>query len=233
MAQAPNTPSKTNTNAANAAKNTPVNNSFWKNDFPLIRKPSIVLGTCIVIALLMVIGSRFFLGQQQEKSKQALIELAQAQEKYNIANTEQNNIRDFRQRYLDLVETGFVGEEKRLDVIELIRAIQESRKLLPINYDILPQQVVTIDPATFTSELDLNASKLNIRMGLLHELDLIHFIQDLKSKMSVIPQTCFLKNSEVFDASLLSANLEVECTLVLLTMNRRVGVEVPAEEVIE
>ena len=114
-----------------------------------------------------------------------------------------------------------VGEEKRLDVIEHVRHIQESRKLLPITYEISPQQTFQLDPSIQTGDLELRGSKLVVRMGLLHEIDLITFLDDLSGKVIFRPQTCSIKAGESAKVSPLSAQLQGECTLHWITMGRR------------
>lgn len=219
MAQKPNTPVKLNIGTAKEVRQVP---SFWKTDFPLIRQASISLGVCLLIAFVCVFGSKFYLSQQEDAKQLAITELAQAQEKYTDATNEKNNIRDFRPRYLKLVENGFVGKEKRLEVIELIRTIQESYKLLPISYTISPQQVVTIDPSVMTSELDLLASKIVVNMGVLHEGDVITFINQMREKSTYIPQSCSIKMSDSLSDFAISPKLEAQCHLFLMTMNRHV-----------
>lgn len=230
MAQKPNTPVKLNIGASKETRQAP---TFWKSDFPLIRHASITLSVCLFFSLGFIFASRYYLHQQEMNKQTAQAELSQAQEKYTEATTEKNNIRDYRPRYLELVEKGFIGEEKRLEVIELIREIQENNKLLPITYTISPQQVVTIDPSIFVSELDLYASKLTVNMGVLHEGDVITLINQLRKKSTYVPQSCNIKITDTASDAVLSPNLEVQCNLFLLTMNRRVIADgsdvVPAE----
>jgi hypothetical protein len=219
MAQKPITPVKLNIGTSKDVRQAP---TFWKNYFPLIRIASITLGTCLLFSLVFIFASRYYFHQQETNKQLAQTELAHAQEKYTEATTKKNNIRDYGSRYLELVENGFIGEEKRLEVIELIRKIQESHKLLPITYTIAPQQVVTIDPSLFTSELDLFASKLTVNMGVLHELDVLTLINQLRENSTYIPQSCTFKINDTVTDSLISPRLDVQCKLFLLTMNRRI-----------
>jgi cell division protein FtsL len=205
---------------ANANKGTIQKTSFLKDDFPTIRKASMTLAICLTIAALMIFSSRYYLYQQEKNRQLAQLELTQAHEKYSEVTTERNNIRDYRQQYLRLVELGFVGEEKRLDLIELIRTTQETSRLLPITYTLAPQQTVEIDPSIFTSELTLHASKLVLNMGNLHELDIFTLMKSLRSQFTLSPQSCSLKASDVVIDTVLAPRLQVECSLYLLTMSR-------------
>ncbi len=207
------------------AKDPVLARSFVKDDFPIIRKAGITFGVCLVIAVILIGGSQFLLSKLEAINLQAQSELGQAQGKYTAATNEKNEIREFQPMYLELVQRGFVGEEKRLDAIEFIHAIQESHKLLPITYEISPQQIVQTDPAVQTGELEVRASKLVARIGLLHEGDMLTFLADLSNKGMFVPQSCSIKPGEGARVSALSAQLQGECTLYWITMGRRVPAE--------
>jgi hypothetical protein len=228
MAQKPTTPAKPN---PTAAKESPVSRSFIRNDFPVIRKAIITLGICIAFGVALKGGSGFLLAKQEARNDQAQIELRQAKGKYTAAENEKNEIHDFQPKYVQLVERGFVGDEKRLDVIERIRHIQEDHKFLPITYEILPQQVFQIDPSIQTGELELRGSKLVVHMALLHEMELSTFLTDLSTHGMFIPQECSIKPSEFAKLSALSAELQGECTLYWVTMGRHAAAEGEAPQV--
>lgn len=222
MAQKPLTPAKP---VPSALKDAVLKRSFFGDDFPIIRKAVITFGVCLVIALNLIGGSQFFLLKLEAINLQAQSELGQAQGKYTAATNEKNQIREFQPMYLELVQGGFVGEEKRLDAIEFIHAIQESRKLLPITYEFAPQQIVQLDPSLSTGELEVRGSKLTARIGLLHEGDMLTFLNDLRGKAMFVPQACSIKSSDAARVSSLPPRLEGECTLYWITMGRRAPAE--------
>lgn len=199
--------------------------SFYRDDFPVIRKAGITFGVCVMVAVALISASRFLLNKQEASQSQAQAELGQAREQYTAATNEKNDIRDFQPKYIDLVRRNFVGEEKRLDVIEHVHSIQENRKLLPITYEIFPQQIVQVDPALTTGELELRGSKLVLHMGLLHELDMFTFLTDLRTKGAFVPQACSIKPIAGARESSLTAQLEGECSLVWITMGRRASAD--------
>jgi hypothetical protein len=218
MAQKSLTPVKQN---PAAAKNVNLPHSFFRNDFPIIRKASITFGVCVLSATLLIGGSQFLLSKQEASNLQAQSELSQAKGKYTAAANEKDEIRNFQPKYIQLTRRGFVGEEKRLDVIEAVHSIQENRQLLPITYEIFPQQIFQIDPSIQTGELELRGSKLVVRMGLLHEMDILTLLTDLSGKGMFSPQACFIKPNEGAKIASLSAQLQAECTLYWITMGRR------------
>ena len=228
MAQKPLTPAKP---GPTSAKDAALKHTFLKDDFPIIRKAAITFVVCLAIAGILTGVSQFFLLKLEAINLQAQSDLAQAQGKYSAATNEKNQIREFQPMYLELVQRGFVGEEKRLDAIEFIHAIQESRRLLPITYEIAPQQIVALDPSLQTGELEVRASKLTARIGLLHEGDMLTFLTDLSSRGVFVPQSCSLKSAESARISSLPPPLLGECTLYWITMGRRAPAEGAVAEV--
>lgn len=225
MAQSPQPPVKLNIGTAKEAVKL---QGFLHDDFPIIRQACITFAFCAVLALLLIGSSHFFYLQQKERQDQAQTELAQAQGKYDEASNKKNDIQEFQPRYLQLIERGFVGEEKRLDVVELIQAIQAKYRLLPMTYEISPQQIVQLDPATSTGELELHASKVLFRMNLLHEMDMLNLFKELRERGQFIHQSCSIKNTTAMTAINTRNLLDAECSLQWVTMGRRPAAETPA-----
>ena len=195
--------------------------SFLQNDFPFIRKASIELGLSIGLAAILVAASAYLLTKQQEKQSQAQVKRNEAHDKTAEVENEKREIQDFQPKYAQLVVRGFVGEEKRLDWVEGMKAIQESRKLLPIAYEISPQLPVQGDETLQAGTLELRSSKMALHMDLLHEMDMLNFFEDLKAKGFYAPQSCIIKPASVSRVGLLTARLSADCTIYWLTLGQR------------
>jgi len=222
MAQNPIQPAK---QSPPAAKDAGLSRSFFRDDFPLIRKAGILLGASIAVSAALVAGTGLLLSKQQANLALAETHLQQAQGQYKQAENEMNEIREFQPRYEQLVRRGFVGEEKRLDAVEQIRHIQEDRKLFPLSYEISPQQPFQVDPSVQTGELELRGSKITLHMSLLHEMDLFNFLSDLSTKGLFAPQTCDITAADSASDSKLAPRLRGECTLYWITMGPRAAPE--------
>ena len=231
MAQNQQPPGKLN---IGTAKESVKLHSFLHDDFPIIKQACIRLGICLAFAAVLIGGSHFFYLQQSGLQQAAQTELAQAQGKYTYAANEKNDIKEFQPRYIQLVERGFVGEEKRLDIVELIQTIQAKYRLLPMSYELFPQQIISIGelvteptatPITTTGNLELRASKLVFRMNLLHEMDMFNLFKDLRERGQFIPQSCSVKTSNAVNSLNSPHQLEAECSLQWITMGRRAAAD--------
>jgi hypothetical protein len=94
---------------------------------------------------------------------------------------------------------------------------------LPITYEIAPQQVFQISPEISTGELELRGSKMKLQMELLHEGDLLNFLDDLKTKGLYTVQDCTLKRINTIAETPLSPRLAAECNLYWLTIDKPTG----------
>jgi hypothetical protein len=111
-----------------------------------------------------------------------------------------------------------VGPENRLAMVESIQAIQKTYGILPITFTLLPQQAVAVDPALLEPPLALNASGMQLRMELLHEMDLINFFRDLKARGFFTVRECKIVSLGEVPAESETARLSAECTLYWLSV---------------
>lgn len=203
-------------------KNVPARRSFMKDDFPLIRKSLIVLAASLMSSAALVGAGGALLIKPHEAMNQAQAQRDEALGKLRQAENDKREIQDYQPKYLRLRERGFVGEERRLDWMEQIKSIRENRKLLPITYEISAQQAFQIGPEVSTGDLELRGSRMKLQMPLLHEGDLLNFLDDLKHKGFYTAQECKIRRAGTEPESA-HLPLAAECTIYWLTLGERVA----------
>lgn len=204
------------------SKSASAEHSFVKDDFPLIRKAFIVLIASLLLSAALVGAGRTLRLKQQDDMTQAQVQRNDANNKLRQAENDKQEIQDYQPRFVTLRERGFVGEERRLDWIEQIQHIRESRKLLPITYEISARQVFQVGPEVTLGNLELRGSKMKLQMGLLHEGDLLNFLDDLKHKGFYTAQECKVKRAGAEPESA-HLPLAAECVIYWLTLGERPG----------
>jgi len=202
-------------------KSAPAERSFMKDDFPLIRKALIVLVASLLLSAALVGAGRTILIKQQDGMSQAQAQRSDANNKRRQAENDKQEIQDYQPKFVTLRERGFIGEERRLDWMEHIQHIRESRKLLPITYEVSAQQVFRVGPEVPIDSLELRGSKMKLQMGLLHEGDLLNFLDDLKHKGFYTVQECKVKRAGTEPESA-HLPLAAECVIYWLTLGERV-----------
>lgn len=101
------------------------------------------------------------------------------------ARDEEQEIRDKIARFQALRQHGILGEERRLDWVEQIRRIKAERKLYDLQYEIAPQQVLEAAGSHF----EFMVSPMHFTLQLLHEEDLLRFLDDLQAAVPAYVRT--------------------------------------------
>ncbi len=188
--------------------------SFLKDDFPLVRQALAAFAIGLLLAAILAGASLTVLHRERDALSRAQARRNAAASQRLQAETARRDVLDFQPEFIRLRELGFVGEERRLDWMEQIGRIREERKLLPISYEFSARQNFRADPSNMPGGLELHGSKLTLRMDLLHELDLLGLLDELKNKGFYVAQSCSIKRIANADPVPLSA----ECTLFRPTL---------------
>ncbi len=204
-------------------KELPRERTFWKDDFPIVRQAVIVFVLCALVGAGLIISSQHLLETQKQAVTVAHALENKTREKLRIAQIELSEIYEFQPKYNQLVDSGFVGAERRLEWVEAIQSIQKKAKLQPISYDIVEQQVFQVEPTTDIGTLELRGSRMTVKMDLLHEVDLLRFFNGLRGGQIYDLQSCSLHRLPAPEPNVLLPLLNAECTLYWITVARPVA----------
>ena len=194
------------------------------HEFSLLRNAVLVFLATLAIALSAVAASAWHLRRAHLEEAAALLERDGARSRLAHAETEKEEIRLYQPQFVELRRRGLVGPERRLDWVEAIRQIQEQRRLLPLTYEIEVQQPYRLETALPTGDYALLGSRMALHMDLLHELDLLNFLSDLRQAGTFAVQDCVIRRAAASSASAASAamalapTLNADCTLNWLTL---------------
>lgn len=90
----------------------------------------------------------------------------------------------YHRRYQHFDDLGFIGRESRLDWVETLRVTAEAMSVPRLSYSIEPQ-IEIIPPVQSVmgrGNLQIRASKVQLELGLLHELDLLRFFDEVQNR---------------------------------------------------
>lgn len=149
------------------------------SDLKRLRVP---MAACVVLALAGV-ACYFAAGDYLQETRALGVatsaQRAEVQTRLASANEEEREIKANLQQYQALAARGVIGEEKRLDWIDTITAIKNERRLFNIGYSIEPQKPLDYPGFGPGGGVNFVVSRVKIEMQLLHEEDLLNFIDDL------------------------------------------------------
>jgi hypothetical protein len=193
------------------------------SDLKRLRLP---LAAFVVLALAGV-ASYFAAGDYLQETKKLGVtttaQRAEVQTKLASANEEEREIKANLQQYQALAARGILGEEKRLDWIDTITAIKNERRLFNIGYSIEPQKELDYPGFAPGGGVKFEFSRVKIEMQLLHEEDLLNFIDDLakRGRSYLAVRSCDVKRIDRGSSgagTTLAPRLQASCVFDLITI---------------
>ena len=181
------------------------------------RPAALLLGILFGAALLIGAATAYRASEEQALD-QARRQHAAALAKVQSVASERQDIALYQPRFEALQGRGLLGQENRLGWIEALRAIQVNRKLVSASYEVAPQQQVALSAPFELGDYRLKGSRMRVELGLVHELDLFHFIDDMRAAGSFSVQDCKVKRTDYPAEAVGVARLLADCTLVFVTL---------------
>ncbi len=141
-----------------------------------------------LLLLLGIGGGVVALTVQKEKSARLALAKAQTEHadiigKLARVQDEESELREKLSKFNTLQSKSIIGEERRLDWVETLRAIKESRRLIDLQYELAPQTPLDPQVAPGTSPgFEFMGSSMKAELLLLHEEDLLRFLSDADAK---------------------------------------------------
>jgi hypothetical protein len=148
----------------------------------LISVPLMLMVACSV-ALIVFSHDRFQTAQASFTAARS--ERNEFDGKLRQARSQEEEIRRKAALFNRLQERGVIGEEQRLEWVELLKDIRDRRKLIEIRYEFTPQHALN---STQTGTLGLYASTMKLQARLLHEEDLTRLLDDLRQQARALIQ---------------------------------------------
>ncbi|MGI9205890.1 MAG: hypothetical protein ACR2Q3_17880 [Woeseiaceae bacterium] len=153
-------------------------------DWRFLGKGTLVPGVSLLIAAIVFAASAWFHGSQARAYEVFSANREAISEDYDELVYRRRLLDRYHRRYRELQELGFVGHERRLDWIETIRAAAKSLDLPNVAYSLEPQLEVIrpVASASPNAEIQIYLSRLELELGLVHELDLLRFFDRLEQE---------------------------------------------------
>ncbi len=197
------------------------------DDLSRLRWPLFLLAVAVITATVVFIVSRQMVGQAESAQRRLLTEQREIQGRIARAKEEEQDIRDRIARYQRLHERGVIGMEERLDWVEQIARIRNARRLIDVQYEIAPQKSIEdaiLPGGAVAGSHEIMASTMKLRMQLLHENDLLGFLDDLRRSVRahLLVRECSIERAAGLAGERgLPVQLVGECTIDWVTIRER------------
>ena len=143
--------------------------------------------------------------------------------KLKRVRSEENEIKDKSAVFSRLQARGVIGEEQRLEWVELLKDIREKRRLIDLEYEVAPQRPLDTTPG---SGFAFVASAMKVQLKLLHEEDLTRFLDDLRRQAKALVQVKSCNVSRLPRGSSENgtpAQLQADCQIDWITLREVSG----------
>lgn len=201
-------------------------------DWRKLQTPLVILGAVIiVVALLLALAQNYSVEQQQALQAQQNL-LNAARQRYQSSGMEKDTITEYLPQYQALINKGFVGEERRIEWVDELRAQHKNHKLFGIKYSISQQEDYKPSFAPNLGGFVLHRSIMKLDLDLLHEGDILQLTESLGAKNAApfMLRDCEITrlNAGGVLSNQLIANLHALCELDWLTLHEPTAIQTSA-----
>jgi hypothetical protein len=188
-------------------------------DLKAIRNPSLALLAVLAVAAFAVYYTdRLAVAARQQFAHQQT-QLKDARTRLQKSGDEKEVIVKYLGTFQQLQKRGFVGEEQRINWLDGLRLTNQQADLFGVDYDISSQKPYPYAADLNPGDIRLNQSLMKLRFRLLHEEDLMRFLDTLSRQGAGIytVDQCTMKRLDIGTAVRYQPNISAECDLAWIT----------------
>lgn len=205
--------------------------TFSKADLPHLKWSLLVFLFSLAISVTAVVLSENFVSHAKADYQTAQRQLGEGRARLAAAEDDRANMSTYAREYATLLDRKIIGGDKRLDWIEGLEAIQRQNGTPQFTYTIVPQQPYTPVPPLDSGNFSLFLSGMSLQLELLHEEQLVTFLEALRSKINgrFLLDSCKMERSGLTSSGIVSSDsqpvtlpqLKAECSGGWLTIKNR------------
>jgi len=155
-------------------------------DRQALKRPVKILGLVLVASGCLFWYSEVFRTEHEQQLNLARSDLNIIRNEYRLAMEAGDIINTSKQRYRQLEQRGFVGEEPRLLWVESLRSAGQRGHLYTLQYTLKQPQSLQLAGFEYGEHYRLYASAMHIQMELAHEVDLLRFFDELDGQEAAV-----------------------------------------------
>ena len=155
-----------------------------KIDWQFALRHTLVPSLSMIFAAALFAAALWIHARQELMYSQFSVDHGALNEDYDELVLRRKLVDRYFRRYQSFNELGFVGRESRLDWIETLRGAMNDLTLPRISYAIEPQlqAIAPVQSIAASANAQIHVSRLQLEMGLVHEIDLLRFFDALQKK---------------------------------------------------
>lgn len=156
---------------------------FSHADFQLMRWNIAAISASLILSGLAVYGSQQYADHAQKDFRTAQSQMNEARNRLNTARQDQENLAAYSKEYSALEERKIIGDDHRLDWMEGLDKLRQQSRVVDFRYSIAPQKIYAPQPAIDSGNFDIHYSEMKLQFDLLHEGQLLNFMDALRNQI--------------------------------------------------
>lgn len=192
-------------------------------DFSYVRRHTLYPVLSALVAAIALTGAIWMHDAKAQQYSHYAANHNAVREDYDALVFRRRLVDRYHRRYQRYAELGFIGRESRLDWIETLRTTAESLELPHVSYAIEPQLAVVapVESVIAVDDIQIHVSRAQLEMGLIHELDLLRFFDELQAAAPGLIKVddcslTWLADTEAVSAN--EANLSAACSIQIFSV---------------
>ena len=194
-----------------------------QHDLAKLRNPLLGMISLIALALFIAWWSNSEAQKATQERSNVLGAKNQIEQRLRQVRTEEQELKARAHTFQLLQNSGITGEEKRLDWMEMLSKIQREIRIPGMSYEFGAQAPLeTVNGAGYA----FFSSPMRVRLRLLHEGDLLNFLDRIQREASAMVLVRNCKLTRLSRAGMEGgspAQLAAECELQWITVRRSSG----------
>ncbi|MBI1966240.1 MAG: hypothetical protein HYV99_02485 [Betaproteobacteria bacterium] len=192
-------------------------------DFQALKNPLLVL----LVVILAAAAAIYYTDQMMTAARRQLAreqaQLKEARTRLQKSGDEKDIIVSHLERFRQLQRIGFVGEEQRINWLDGLRLSNQQADLFGVDYQIEAQKPYPYSADFNPGQIALNQSVMKLRFRLLHEEDLMRFLNALARQGAGVftVDQCAMRRVDTGGVIRFQPNVSADCELSWITA--RVG----------
>jgi len=197
--------------------------NLTRDDLKQLRAPLALAIVLIVAGAACLLMSDSYLDSVRKTRDASRATRVGAQERVLRVSEEEREIRENLIDYEQMRAQGMMSDQNRIDWIESIARIKNTRKLFEIKYRIEAQRALDYPGVVPIGGADFVVSRMRLDMLLLHENDLLDFLKDLQDarRAYVSVRQCVvtrIERSPAPNVTSLQPRLRADCQVDLVSV---------------
>ncbi|QKS28678.1 MAG: hypothetical protein FAZ92_01407 [Accumulibacter sp.] len=156
---------------------------FTAEDWPKVQVSALAALLMVVVGAATLYAANRFRDAAEQARTVALAQRSEADGKLRRVREEESEIKNKSLLFNSLQERGMIGEEPRLEWIELLKDIRDRHRLLDLRYELSPQRPLDSGEV---GDFAFYLSSMKLELKLLHEEDLSRFLADLRQQAKAL-----------------------------------------------